>query len=102
MVRGSHLDRLPVRHHRLKGGGVDRALELLLLRLLTHENRYGDLIFDESSVNLKDRHDLFLSLLLGSMHGVAFLPEELRCSYEGLGRSDLSAQDRVPDIDEDG
>src|SRR2546427_1074170 len=100
VVGGSHLHRLAVRHHCFEGCSVDCALELLPLRLLTHENRYGDLIFDESPVNFEDCHNLFFSFLLSSMNGVAFLPEELCRADEGLGRSDLSPYDRALDVDE--
>src|SRR5207302_11067903 len=98
VVRGSHLDSLPIRHHSFYSRGVDCSLELLTLSLLTHKNRYRDLIFNESSVNVEDCHDLLFGLLFSSMHGVSFLPEELRRADERLSRSNLSAQDRIPDV----
>src|SRR6267143_3696286 len=100
MVAGSHLDRLPIRHHRLQSRGIDCALELLPLSLLPHQDWYGDLVFDESPIDLQNRHDFLFGLLLSLVHRVAFLPEKLAGANEGLGRSDLSTQDAVPDIDE--
>ena len=52
VVAGSHLDRLPIRHHSFYSRGVDCSLELLTLSLLTRKHRYGDLILYKSSVDL--------------------------------------------------
>src|SRR6266850_4036035 len=101
MVAGSHLDRLPIRHHRLQSRGIDCALELLPLSLPPHQDWYGDLVFDQSPVDLQNRHNFLFGFALISMYSMAFLPEELCCPDEGPGRSDLSTQDRIPDVDQD-
>src|SRR6266571_8228889 len=101
VVAGSHLDRLPIRHHSFYSRGVDCALELLTLSLLPHKHRYGDLVFDESSIDLKNRHDFLLRFFLGLMDRMSLLPEKLASADERFGRSNLGAQDAVPDVDED-
>src|SRR5437016_11770343 len=100
-MAGSHLDRLPVRHHSFDSRGVDCALELLTLSLLPHEDRYGDLVLDKPSIDLQNRHDFVLRFFLGLMDCVSFLPEKLARADERFGRSNLGAQDAVPDVDED-
>ena len=95
VVAGARLEGLVVVHHALHGVGFLRAVELLLLRLPAPEHGHGQEVLHKVRVDVQHPHGLFPGLLLGGVHGVALLPEELPVAEEGAGGL-LPAEDAAP------
>lgn len=86
----------------LNGGGVETTGELLLLGLLTLDNRNSQKFLVDTSIEVEDCHNLLVSTLLGQVGCVTLLPQELSGSEERLGVLELPTDDGVPLVELEG
>ena len=95
IVGGTGLQSLPVVHHALDGVGRLRAVELLLLGLLTPGDRHGQHILAEVGVDVQNGSGKVLGLLGSGMDGMSLLPQKFPVAQEGTGGF-LPTQDAAP------
>ena len=95
IVGGAGLQCLTVMHHALDGIGRFRAIELLLVGLLTPGDRHCQHILAEVRIDIEHGLGECLGLLGSGMDGVTLLPQEFPVAQEGAGGF-LPAQHAAP------
>ena len=98
-MAGARLQRPAVAHHRLDGGAVDRAGELLAIALHPLDHRDRRFVDREIGVDAHHAAGFLLGFLLGGVRGVPLLPEELGGAQEEP-RAHLPAHDVGPLVDQ--
>mmetsp|Transcript_36659 Transcript_36659/g.77819 ORF Transcript_36659/g.77819 Transcript_36659/m.77819 type:complete len:307 (+) Transcript_36659:821-1741(+) len=97
VVGGSGLDGPAVgRDKTLDGGGHLASSEFLLFRLDPLGHRHCQHIFVDGSVEVQDLEDHFLTLLVGGVGSVPFLPQELARADKRSGLLELPTHHRGP------